>query len=109
MKPESSEMDLEAEPLSEEDVPGNEPDLLPEYCRYRDEGCEFADSCLNCPFSQCIYEQPGGRQRWLKKLRDRQIVNLFSSDGKGVKELALLFGVSQRTVQRVLRSSVKKR
>jgi len=27
----------------------NEPDLPPEYCHYRDEGCEFLDSCLNCP------------------------------------------------------------
>ena len=79
-----------------------EPDLPPEYCHYRDEGCEFADSCLNCPFSKCIYDQPGGRQRWLKSSRDREIVKLFTAGGEGVKELALRFGVSQRTVQRAL-------
>ncbi len=41
------------------DFPGDqhiELDLPPEYCHYRDEGCEFADSCLNCPLSRCIYD-----------------------------------------------------
>ena len=79
-----------------------EPDLPPEYCRYRDDGCELADSCLNCPFPKCIYEQPRGRQRWLKSLRDKEIVRLFTAEGVGVKELALRFGVSPRTVQRAL-------
>jgi len=78
-------------------------DLPPEYCRYRDEGCEFADSCLNCPFPKCIYDEPGGKQHWLKRLRDKEIVNLFTNKSKEVKELALMFGVSQRTVQRALK------
>ena len=84
----------------------NELDLPPEYCRYRDEGCEFADSCLNCPLSKCIYDEPGGRQRWLKRQRDRQIIRLFTTEGKRVKELALMFGLSQRTVQRALKNSL---
>lgn len=88
-----------------EDHP-NDLDLPPEYYRYRDEGCEFADSCLNCPLSKCIYDEPGGRQRWLKRQRDRQIVRLFTIEGKGVKELALMFGLSQRTVQRTLKNSL---
>jgi len=83
-------------------------DLPPEYCRYRDEGCEFADSCLNCPFSKCIYDQPGGRQRRLKGLRDKEMARLFTNEGKGVKELALRFSVSQRTVQRALRRTLNK-
>ncbi len=81
----------------------NELNLPPEYCRYRDEGCEFARSCLNCPFSKCIYESPRGRQHWLKGSRDEEMVRLFTTEGKGVKELALRFGVSQRTVQRALK------
>jgi len=80
-----------------------EMDLPPEFCRYRDEGCEFAASCLNCPFPECIYEGLGGRQRWLKELRDKEMVRLFVTGSRGVKELALLFGVSQRTVQRALK------
>ena len=82
-------------------------DLPPEYCHYRDEGCELANSCLDCPFPQCIYDQPGGRQRWLKKKRDREIVRLFIAEGKRVKELALMFGISQRTVQRALKGNKK--
>jgi len=83
--------------------PETELDLPPEYYHYRDEGCEFDSSCLNCPFPKCIYDEPGGRQRWLKSLRDREIVRLASGEGKGIKELALRFGVSQRTVQRALK------
>ena len=80
-----------------------ERDLPPEYCQYRDEGCEFANSCLECPFPNCIYDEPRGRQRWLKRQRDREMTNLFDGEGKEVGELALLFGVSQRTVQRALK------
>ncbi len=85
-------------------------DLPPEYCHYRDDGCELAtaylgykSSCLNCPFPKCIYDQSRGRQRWLKRQRNREIVRLFTTEGKGVSELALSFGVSQRTVQRALK------
>lgn len=109
IEPELSEMgELETEPLNEENLSRVEPDLPPEYCHYRDEGCDLASSCLNCPFPQCIYEQPRGRQRWLKKLRDKEIARLFNSEGKGVKKLALMFGVSQRTVQRALRNPMNK-
>ncbi|HUV56991.1 MAG TPA: helix-turn-helix domain-containing protein [Dehalococcoidales bacterium] len=90
----------------------DELDLPPEYHRYRDEGCEAAtaylgnpSSCLNCPFPNCIYDQYGGKQRWLKRLRDKEMVILFTTEGKGIKELALIFGVSQRTVQRALKRS----
>ena len=64
----------ESKPL-EEEPGGIESDLPPEYHHYRDEGCEMADSCLNCPFPQCIYDEPRNRQppipmsRW--KLRTR--------------------------------------
>ena len=77
-------------------------DLPPEYCHYRDEGCELASSCLDCSLPRCIYDQPRGRQRWLKRSRDREIVRQFTNECKGVKELALEFRVSQRTVQRAL-------
>ncbi len=82
------------------------PDMLPEYCRYKDEGCELSDSCLDCPYPQCIYDEPGGRQRWFKRLRDREIASLFRGGDRGVKELALMFGVSERTVQRALKKSI---
>jgi len=78
-------------------------DLPPEYCHYHDDGCEFGDSCLNCPLPKCVYDEPRGRQRWLKRQRDKEIARLFNKEGKRVKELASIFGVSQRTVQRALK------
>ena len=92
--------------LMEEDSIESEPDLPPEYCHYRDEGCELSTSCLNCPLPQCIYDEHGGRQRWLKRFRDKEIARLFGSEGREVKELAFMFGVSRRTVQRALKSSL---
>jgi hypothetical protein len=86
----------------------SEPDLPPEYCHYKDEGCEFAESCLNCPLAHCVYDEPGGKQRWLKQARDREIVRLFSRESKGVKELALIFSLSERTIQRALKNSLRR-
>ena len=82
----------------------NEPDLPPEYCHYKDEGCEFLDSCLNCPLPQCLYEEPRGKQRWLKELRNREIERLYR-DGWNIKELAVMLGLSRRTIQRALKST----
>ncbi|MBI2868438.1 MAG: helix-turn-helix domain-containing protein [Chloroflexi bacterium] len=84
-----------------------EPDLPPEYCHYKDEGCQLAASCLNCPFKHCVYEEPGGALQWLKKLRNREMAALFHEQGKKVKELSRMFGVSERTVQRALKDTVK--
>jgi len=92
--------------------PNHQLDLPPEYCRYQDDGCELAtaylghkSSCLNCPFERCIYDEAGGRQRYMKKLRDREVIRLFNTGGERVKELALMFGISQRTVQRALKKA----
>ena len=80
-------------------------DLPPEFCHYQDNGCEFADSCLDCPFPECLYAQPGGKQRWLKELRDEAVLRLFTSQSKTVKDLALMFGVSRRTIQRIIKQA----
>jgi len=88
----------------------DERDLPPEYCHYQDEGCKLAtahlgykSNCLNCPFSQCIHDEHGGRQRCAKRLRNQEIARLFHTKGKRLKELALMFGLSQRTIQRALK------
>jgi len=59
---------------------------------------------LNCPFPKCLYDEPRGRQRWLKEMRNREINRLFSG-GWGVGELAGMFGVSRRTIQRALKNN----
>jgi len=69
----------------------------------QDKGCDLADSCLSCPFPKCVYEQRGGKQHFLKQQRSKEIVRLFTAEGKSVKELAQIFGFCERTIQRVLR------
>ena len=87
----------------EPELNDSELDLPPEYCQYRDNGCDLASSCLNCSFPHCIYEQPRGRQHWLKRVREKEMMRLLTTEGKEARELAVMFGVSQRTVQRALK------
>jgi len=78
-------------------------DLLPEHIGYKDEGCDLAGSCLNCPYEECIYDKPGGKRRWKKQERSAEIIRLHTEEGKAVKELAVIYGISKRTVQRALK------
>ena len=76
---------------------------LPEYTRYRDDGCDISESCLACPLPRCRYEEPGGLRALLNETRDQQIVQLRLT-GVPVEELAGRFGISRRTVFRVIGS-----
>ncbi len=98
---ESKELEKQTETLIQ-DV--TKSDLPPELCHYRDDGCEFAVSCLACPFSRCLDEESGGRKRYLKLWRDTEIARLHKNGGKAVRELASMFQISRRTVQRILQS-----
>ena len=82
-------------------------DLPPEFCRYPDEGCEFSESCLNCPLPVCVFEEAGGRRRLLQDRRAEEIARLSVVEARGTRELAELYGVSQRTVQRALRKAAE--
>ena len=70
-------------------------------CNWKDEGCEFYPSCLNCPLPRCIEDEPGGRQRMRKQARNDKIVEL-RRDGKSIAEIAGAFGISKRSVYRAL-------
>jgi len=76
-------------------------DTLPENTRYRDDGCDISESCLTCPLPRCRYEKPGGLRALLNESRDREIVQLRLK-GMPVEELAGRFGISRRTVFRVI-------
>jgi hypothetical protein len=78
-------------------------DLPPEYCHYCDSGCEFSETCLNCPLPVCVHDEPGGRRRYVKHNRAQGIFELHQQ-GKSIREIAVMFGVSTRTVQRALKS-----
>ena len=70
-----------------------------------DEGCDLFPSCLRCPFPRCRHDaQPEGR-RPTRMPRDNEIVMQWELGGKSMAELADIFGVSKRTVQRIIRRS----
>jgi DNA-binding CsgD family transcriptional regulator len=86
---------------------GSELDLLPDDINWRDEGCEFFPSCLNCPLPQCAEDEPRGQQRLRMAVRKRRMTELRRR-GKSVKEIAESFSVSKRTVQRALENKKPK-
>lgn len=76
-------------------------DLIPEDINWKDTGCEVHSSCLKCPREKCIEEESRGRQKLRMNARSRQMA-LLRRQGKNVTEIARLYSVSERTVQRSL-------
>ena len=76
-------------------------DALPEEIRYRDDGCDIHTRCLTCPLPRCRYDEPGGLRAMLNAYRDEQVVAL-RRDGAPVDQIAERYGLSRRTVFRIL-------
>lgn len=75
-------------------------DGLPEQLEYRDTGCDLAPSCLRCPFRVCRYDRQNGRP--LMESRNAEIAAAWER-GTSIEQLAERFGLSTRSVHRVLR------
>ena len=76
-------------------------DTLPENTRYRDNGCDVSESCLHCPLPLCRYDDPGWLQSKSRRTRDDEIVKL-RHEKLPTAEIAKRFGISTRTVHRVV-------
>jgi hypothetical protein len=76
---------------------------LPDDINWKDRGCELFSACLSCPLPRCIEDEPRGKQRLRMLARASQMAQL-RRQGKSTAEVAELFHVSKRTVQRVLSS-----
>jgi hypothetical protein len=76
-------------------------DALPEHTQYTDSGCSLHPSCLTCPLLRCRYDEPGGARRLLSGERDRSI-RALQRDRVPINSIAARFGISRRTVFRVL-------
>ncbi len=79
-------------------------DALPENTDYSDSGCDLYPSCLRCPLPRCRYDEPGGAPSMLRGGRDAAILRLSGQGGVSVERLAEMFGLSRRTIFRVLAS-----
>jgi len=76
--------------------------MFADHMAYPDTGCELASSCLNCPLPQCKYDRPGGARRAALESRDREIALLRRKYRAPVDALARTYGMSRRSVFRVL-------
>ncbi len=76
-------------------------DILPDELNWKDTGCELYESCLACPREKCIEDEPRGRQRMRMNSRASKMI-LLRTRGNSVKDIARIFDVSVRTVQRAL-------
>ena len=76
-------------------------DALPEHLDYDDGGCELAPNCLRCPLERCRYDEPGGARSLLVSSRDDALCRR-RRDGTAIDALAIEFGISRRSVFRVL-------
>lgn len=79
-------------------------DPLPEHAQYRDTGCEVAPACLKCPLPACRYELRGGLAAVRRQPRNRQVIALHQT-GMSVEGLSDHFGLSRRSIFRILASS----
>jgi hypothetical protein len=77
-------------------------DALPEHTRYMDSGCDIHPACLTCPLVRCRYEEPGGFRGIAGRERDASILRARREDGMTIQAIARRFGLSRRTVFRVL-------
>ena len=76
-------------------------DRLPEQTGYRDDGCDIHPACLTCPLPRCRYDEKGGLRAMINAYRDQQIGRLRDS-GVSSEELSASFGLSKRTIFRIL-------
>jgi len=82
-----------------------EADRLPDYSEYRDEGCDLSPSCLRCTLTRCRHDIQAEGKRGARALRNREIMKQCILEGKSAARLAQNFGVSRRTIQRIIRRS----
>ena len=81
---------------------GSLADDVPEFYHYEDTGCEASASCLDCPLPRCRYDDPGWYQRNRRLARDFRIVGTMQQESLTIEETAERFGVTIRTVFRIL-------
>ena len=79
-------------------------DVDPSYKNYSDQGCEYAPSCLSCPYPECLWDLTyEKRMIVLGQGTHVEIIRLFYKDKKTAEEITKIVGCSAHTVKRVLR------
>lgn len=76
------------------------PTGLPEHFGYQDTGCDWHPSCLNCPLVRCRYDEPEPIPVNTLKAEKQAEIRELRSQGYTLDRIALMIGVSKRTVYR---------
>ena len=77
-------------------------DLKKDEINFKDSGCRFSSSCLNCPIEICVYDNPSIVRNLEKNNRDKNIIK-DRSEGLSNKQIANKYNISIRTVHRSLK------
>jgi hypothetical protein len=90
-------------PRQEQHITGRKirADALPEHVAFQVSGCEFSASCLRCPLERCRYETPGRSRRLRLTPRDRAL-RRRREEGEAIEALAVEYGLTRRSVFRIL-------
>ena len=75
---------------------------------YRDTGCKDAGvtSCLDCPLPKCVEDMTFEELKAFRRERhDSERVRVIWEEGLSVEEAASKFGITQRTVWRIIARS----
>lgn len=72
---------------------------LPEFVHYRDEGCKWWPSCLECPYEKCVLDEPIKTR--MKQQRNEEIKRK-AKEGMVETDLSKEYSLSLRTIQRIL-------
>ena len=69
---------------------------------YQDNGCEVSSKCLECPLSQCKYDDAWAFDEMRRYVKDFFICDLMKTENLSVDETALKLGVTSRTIFRTM-------
>jgi hypothetical protein len=83
------------------DSPQDESDFLPEFCHYKDEGCDLAPSCLDCALPECKEDRLIST-KLTQKRRDAEIIKLHLNEKKSFQELASQFHLTRRRIIKII-------
>lgn len=69
---------------------------------WKDTGCELVHACLECHLPRCAEERRNGKRKIRMKLRAKSMSKMRRA-GYNSKQISIVFGVCERTVQRALK------
>ena len=69
---------------------------------YEDNGCEVSSKCLECPLSQCKYDDAWAFDEMRRHVKDLYLCTLIQTQNLSVNEAAKRLKVTERTIFRTM-------